>query len=1067
MLAFHARPFLGRFLLVLAALLLSSLLFQVLPAFAQSELATVVGRVTDPSGAVVAGAEVEVRNVDTGISVTSATNADGLYSVPSLHPGHYVISVHKPGFRSVSATGLELNVQDNVARNFSLQVGSASESVTVSAESDKINTTDASVSTVVDRQFAENLPMNGRSFQSLIQLTPGVVLTTSNFEDGGQFSVNGQRANANYWMVDGVSANIGASANGIAGNGLSGSLPGLSVQGGTNSLVSVDAMQEFRIQTSTYAPEFGRTPGAQISIVTRSGTNQFHGNLFEYLRNDVLDANDWFADQNRLPKPQERTNDFGGTLGGPLFKDRTFFFFSYEGLRLRLPQVEETIVPDAMARQNALPSIQPFLDAYPMPNGKELGGDLAQLNSSFSNRSTLNAYSLRLDHRLNHRIALFGRYNYAPSNLLQRGFSGAPLSVLFNERSVTQTATIGSNWLITPVIVNDLKVNASTVDSSGFSSSDSFEGAIPLGVLPLPEPFNLGNSYFNFNVLDLGTQTALAVGKSLRLRQKQFNLVDNLSTEKGTHSLKFGIDFRRLSPFYDQCCYSQQAIFLNTQNAENGKMFFSVVESGLPATMLFRNLGVFAQDTWRALPRLTMTYGLRWDVEFVPHSLEGPSLPAVTGFNLNHFSDLALAAPGTPPYESQFGNVAPRLGLAYAIRQRDNWQTVLRAGGGIFYDMATQEIGNGLIPGVYPFGSNNFSFGGSFPLDPAAALPPPVAPSNLTSIFGGLFALDPHLKLPYTAEWNIAVEQGLGTLQSISVSYLGAAGKRLLQSEAVSAPNPSFASAKLVSNVATSDYDALQVQFRRQVSKGFQALASYTWSHSIDTSSAGSTFNEANALTPTVDSNLNRGSSDFDVRHAFTTGTTYDVPAPEGNKLLTALLGAWSLENLLQARSAPPVNLFDGAFAQLFTASAQIRPDRVAGQPLYLFGGQYPGGKAINQAAFAPPPIDSNGNALRQGDLGRNALRGFGAFQWDFSIHREFSIHESVKLQFRAEMFNLLNHPNFGPPVSDLNDTQQFGRATQMLGRSLDSSNQGGGSFSPLYQIGGPRSIQVALKLAF
>jgi hypothetical protein len=1067
MLAFHARPFLGRFLLVLAALLLSSLLFQVLPAFAQSELATVVGRVTDPSGAVVAGAEVEVRNVDTGISVTSATNADGLYSVPSLHPGHYVISVHKPGFRSVSATGLELNVQDNVARNFSLQVGSASESVTVSAESDKINTTDASVSTVVDRQFAENLPMNGRSFQSLIQLTPGVVLTTSNFEDGGQFSVNGQRANANYWMVDGVSANIGASANGIAGNGLSGSLPGLSVQGGTNSLVSVDAMQEFRIQTSTYAPEFGRTPGAQISIVTRSGTNQFHGNLFEYLRNDVLDANDWFADQNRLPKPQERTNDFGGTLGGPLFKDRTFFFFSYEGLRLRLPQVEETIVPDAMARQNALPSIQPFLDAYPMPNGKELGGDLAQLNSSFSNRSTLNAYSLRLDHRLNHRIALFGRYNYAPSNLLQRGFSGAPLSVLFNERSVTQTATIGSNWLITPVIVNDLKVNASTVDSSGFSSSDSFEGAIPLGVLPLPEPFNLGNSYFNFNVLDLGTQTALAVGKSLRLRQKQFNLVDNLSTEKGTHSLKFGIDFRRLSPFYDQCCYSQQAIFLNTQNAENGKMFFSVVESGLPATMLFRNLGVFAQDTWRALPRLTMTYGLRWDVEFVPHSLEGPSLPAVTGFNLNHFSDLALAAPGTPPYESQFGNVAPRLGLAYAIRQRDNWQTVLRAGGGIFYDMATQEIGNGLIPGVYPFGSNNFSFGGSFPLDPAAALPPPVAPSNLTSIFGGLFALDPHLKLPYTAEWNIAVEQGLGTLQSISVSYLGAAGKRLLQSEAVSAPNPSFASAKLVSNVATSDYDALQVQFRRQVSKGFQALASYTWSHSIDTSSAGSTFNEANALTPTVDSNLNRGSSDFDVRHAFTTGTTYDVPAPEGNKLLTALLGAWSLENLLQARSAPPVNLFDGAFAQLFTASAQIRPDRVAGQPLYLFGGQYPGGKAINQAAFAPPPIDSNGNALRQGDLGRNALRGFGAFQWDFSIHREFSIHESVKLQFRAEMFNLLNHPNFGPPVSDLNDTQQFGRATQMLGRSLDSSNQGGGSFSPLYQIGGPRSIPVALKLAF
>src|SRR6185437_14899652 len=234
---------------------------------------------------------------------------------------------------------------------------------------------------------------------------------------------------------------------------------------------------------------------------------------------------------------------------------------------------------------------------------------------------------------------------------------------------------------------------------------------------------------------------------------------------------------------------------------------------------------------------------------------------------------------------------------------------------------------------------------------------------------------------------------------------------------------------------------------------------------SIDTASAGSTFNEANALTPSVDPNFNRGPSDFDVRHAFTAGTTYDLPAPQRNKLLSTFFGAWSLENLFQARSAPPVNLFDGAFAQLFTASAQVRPDRVPGQPQYTFGSQYPGGKAINQAAFTPPPTDNNGNALRQGDLGRNALRGFGAFQWDFSVHREFSIRDSVKLQFRAEMFNLLNHPNFGPPVSDLNHAQQFGRATQMLGRSLDSSNQGGGSFSPLYQIGGPRSIQLDLKL--
>ena len=199
----------------------------------------------------------------------------------------------------------------------------------------------AAVSTVVDRQFAENLPLNGRSFQTLIQLTPGVVLTTSSYASDGQFSVNGQRADSNYWMVDGVSANIGVSSSSAATDTLSGSLGGFSAQGGTNSLVSVDAMQEFRIQTSTFAPEFGRTPGGQISIVTRSGTNQFHGTAFDYFRNDVLDANNWFNGTSTtppLPKAEERQNDFGGTFGGPIIKDRTFFFFSYEGLRLRLPQ---------------------------------------------------------------------------------------------------------------------------------------------------------------------------------------------------------------------------------------------------------------------------------------------------------------------------------------------------------------------------------------------------------------------------------------------------------------------------------------------------------------------------------------------------------------------------------------------------------------------------------------------------------------------------------------------------------------------------------------------------------
>jgi hypothetical protein len=345
-----------------------------------------------------------------------------------------------------------------------MQVGSASESLTVTGESVSLNTTDATVSTVVDRNFAENLPMNGRSFQTLIELAPGVVVAPSNLADSGQFNVNGQRATSNYWMVDGVSANIGINAGIFVGNGFGGTLGAFSAQGGTNSLVSVDAMQEFRIQTSTYAPEFGRVPGGQISIATRSGTNQYHGTASDYSRNGALNASDWFVNYNHLPKPKERQNDFGLTFDGPIVKDRTFFFFSYEGLRLELPRVAQTTVPDLNARQSAIPALQPFLNAYPLPNGPDnLATGAAQFNASFANKSTLDAYSLRLDHGLSNRVTIFGRYNYSPSESVERGIAAQSLNSLLSSRIGTQTATLGTTWAISPTAVNDLRLNYSRV----------------------------------------------------------------------------------------------------------------------------------------------------------------------------------------------------------------------------------------------------------------------------------------------------------------------------------------------------------------------------------------------------------------------------------------------------------------------------------------------------------------------------------------------------------------------------------------------------------------------------
>lgn len=1066
---------------IVVVLLSACVLMLVLPVHAQSTNGVLNGQVVDPSNSVIVGADIVAINDVTGVQYTTQTNGEGLYVLPNLPPGPYRLQVSKFGFKTIIKPDITLNVQDALALNFTLPVGSYSEVVTVESGAPLVNTESAAVSTVVDRQFAENLPLNGRSFQTLIQLTPGVVLTPVGSGDEGQFSVNGQRAASNYWMVDGVSASFGGgNARSGQGEGVSGALPGFSVQGGTNSLVSVDALQEFRIQTSTYAPEFGRSPGGQISIVTRSGTNQWHGTLFDYLRNDVLDANNWFAGITKppQPKPEERQNDFGGTFSGPVVRSKTFFFFSYEGLRLRLPTIGNVSVPAVAARQAAVPAAQALLNAFPLPNGADFGNDSAQFVKSFSNASTLNATSLRLDHTLNNKLTLFGRYNYSPSALVSRTFQ---LSNIERTKDTIQTATVGVTWIASADVTNELRLNYSRLKSDSALTMDGFGGAIPMKTSDLNFPSGFGPDNAIFEAEIVSPLQIMAVGHDGGFLQRQFNLVDSVLVQKGAHSVKIGIDYRRLTPTYNPRSYLFLPVFLSVSSAAAADLAEGIVFSARNTALRLQNLGAFAQDSWRIGTRLSLTYGLRWDLDFVPHS--SPSFPAFENFDRSNLANVSLAPTGTSPYQTTYGNVAPRFGLAYQLSQKTGWERVVRGGFGVFFDLATQEQGNLLSSSQYPFGAAKIVFGpvfggtATYPLSASDAAAPPISTDALSTT--GIEGYDPALKLPYTLQWNVAVEQSLGARQSISASYVAAIGRRLLQSGDVASPNSTFQQIQFVTNAATSDYHALQIQCQRRVSHGLQALASYTWAHAIDSASAGSDTgsNFGNTFVPGIDPSKERGPSDYDLRNSMSVGLTYEIPGLHLKSFARSLSSGWSVQSLIQAHSAPPVNVYYSDFAQqsnAFNADIAIRPNVVPGIPLYLYGPQYPGGKVFNNTpdqggpgclgAFCPPSLGPNGNPV-QGNFPRNALRGFGATQWDLAVHRNFPVHDSLKLEFRAELFNVLNHPNFGPPVGDLNDAQ-FGKSTQMLSRALAGS-AGTGGFSSFYQVGGPRSIQLALKLQF
>jgi hypothetical protein len=1031
-----------RLLLLLCATTLTS---------AQSTNASISGRVIDPSGRILPDADIQILNEATGVQYSNATNRFGIYTVPILPPGQYRVQVSRNGFKTIIKSGIVLNVQSAMELNFMLPLGAASESITVEAGSSLINTTDASVGTVVDQQFVSNIPLNGRSFQDLISLTPGVVTQSPQAPNqgvgyAGDFSVNGQRTESNYYTVDGVSQNSGAgSGSGNAQSAVGGTIGTSTVLGTTQSLIPVDALREFRVQSSSYSAEFGRSPGGQFSLATRSGTNDLHGSMFDYLRNNFFDANDWFNDEYGKPTPALRQNDFGGTFGGPiwlprLFKgtNRTFFFGAYEGLRLTQPTAATIqYVPDTYMRQQAVPAMRPILNAFPVQNGIDYGTaespSLAQFIEPYSAPAQIDAFNLRIDEIASTKLAIFFRFGTTSSSSFSR-----PQFLLEKNKGSVQSYTFGATAQISNRWSNELRVGYVQSDATQVFQLDGFGGATPIN---LNQALGLGDFarptpllYFSFP----GVGYTIMEGGSSQNLSRQLNIVDTFEASLGRHQIRFGIDYRHIRSPLRPSDLLGEAEFASAGSILTGTPSVANALAYRAATPLFGETSAFLQDNWKVNSHLNVALGLRWEVDPPPTEANGNNAYTLLG-SVDAPQSLKLAPEGSPLYKTSWYNIAPRLGLAWTVRSDLGHETVLRAGGGAFFDSPNEIAALGYSG--FGFSADKTLTGALLPFTPSELAVPFSTEPPYTS--NAIYAFPSHLQLPYTLQWNLSAQQSLGKSQAVTVSYVGSNGRRLLSRQYLSlaALNPTFGYVYYFPGGITSDYQALQVQFQRSVFHGISALASYTWGHSIDFGSTALAFQAT------------RGSSDFDVRNNLQGGLAWELPAVHGKRVLSSLFDNWGVDGRLNVRSAFPIPLQGSLITDSLGNNYYGGLNLVQGTSLYVYGPKYAGGRAVNRAAFTLPVTASEGNAPR------NLARGFGANQFNLAFRRGFQIHDQVILQFRGEAFNVFNHPNFGyidPTYTDAT----FGQATQMLNSSL-------ATMSSQYQQGGPRSMQFSLRLSF
>jgi hypothetical protein len=1040
--------------------------------WAQGSSATINGLVTDPKGRVVPGADVQAVNIGTNVVYPTKTNDTGIYSLPNLPPGPYRIVVRKDGFKEVNMMDLDLHTQDVLEQNFALELGSVSESVTVNGST----TNDSpAVSMTVDREFVENMPLNGQSFQDLIQLAPGAV--SSQF---GDYSIDGQRTDSNIFTVDGVSANLGGANNEAGGSALiGGDAPLRTELGTTQSLVSIDALQEFTIQTSGYTAEFGRSPGGQVQLTTRSGSNDLHGSLFDYFRNTVMDANSYSNDFNSKPKTAEHQNDFGGTIGGPLRvprlyngKDKTFYFFSYEGLRLLLPNSETEYVPTQAFRNAANSNVQPFLDVAPLPN-TSTAGDACTVSGStintsgsagpssipcdeefyygYSYPSELDSVSLRVDHNLSSRFRLFLRYADTPSSEVLGAESFQNLAIN------THNWTAGLTTDVTSTITDDLRINYTRDGEENISSQRTIGGSDPLQRnLVIPPALDSTDALALSIILVPGTSLeTVGLYNGETTVQRQYQLIDSMTWVSGKHSLKFGIDWRRLAPTFANATYGDILELISVAAIQQGYANFVEISAAGAGEPVFHNFSAYAQDHWNLSSRFSIDYGLRWEFNPPPGPANGVYPAVLSSSNL---ATATLSPLGTRPYRTYYDKFAPRFGFAWNALSSQKHPLTIRAGIGIFYDTGQNYIGNE-YSSSYPFTVDTLYSGSTaLPLS-STELTPPSFISTLMSPYPFSSYSSPSLTMPYTEQWTLSLDQSLNAKNTLTASYVGNNGRKLLFSqEFVAAPsgNQNFPSGLVfTSNASQSSYNALQIQDVGRIASGLNIVGSFTYAHALDNAST-----ESSNYAPIW------GNSDNDLRRVLNLALNYQSRAIGGNPWLRTAVGGWLLANRFSTQSGYPLNIIQSTTALPGGEEIQYSPNLIPGVPIYLHGSAATGsahGWKLNRAAFGCTTTGATsgactGTPTQEGTLGRNYVRNPSFWALNTSVQRIFPIYEQLHLNFRVDAFNILNHPNLTGPNTSLS-SPTFGDLTTGL-NTIGAPNS-------LYAMGAARSLQLSLKLQF